>query len=99
MPRGTTRSLLTQAWIRYGNKEKLSVSMFSHGCFETPPLFEIGLHYVHGWRFAVVITSASINMIFQVIIGAVHIISRNRDGDEILGDWETEYRAWKFQVL
>ncbi|MBA0637864.1 hypothetical protein Godav_024948 [Gossypium davidsonii] len=51
---------------------------------------------MHSKGFAVGITLASITLIFLAIIGVIQIIFRIRDGDEIMEDWEIEYRAHRF---
>ncbi|XVE66510.1 hypothetical protein DITRI_Ditri08aG0085000 [Diplodiscus trichospermus] len=52
---------------------------------------------VHRKGFAVGMTFASMTLVFLVIIGAIHIIRRIREGGEILEDWEIEYGAWRFR--
>lgn len=52
---------------------------------------------MHSKGFVVGITLASITLIFLAIIGVIHIIFRIRDGDEIMEDWEIEYRAHRFK--
>ncbi|TYI37330.1 hypothetical protein ES332_A03G204500v1 [Gossypium tomentosum] len=51
---------------------------------------------MHSKGFAVGITLASITLIFLAIIGVIQIIFRIRDGDEIMEDWEIEYRVHRF---
>lgn len=52
---------------------------------------------VHQKDFAVGITLASVSLLIFTIIGALHVLRRLRNGDEILEDWELEYATRKFK--
>ncbi|KAE8672684.1 NAC domain protein [Hibiscus syriacus] len=52
---------------------------------------------VHSKGFAIGMTLISVTLVFLMIIGAINIIFRIRDGDEILEDWEIEYVACRFK--
>ncbi|KAK8529729.1 hypothetical protein V6N12_060502 [Hibiscus sabdariffa] len=52
---------------------------------------------VHSKGFAVGMTLVSVTLVFLMIIGAIRIIFRIRDGDEVLEDWEIEYGACRFK--
>ena len=54
---------------------------------------------VHKKGFAVGITLASVILVIFVIIAAILVLRRIRNGDDILEDWEVEYGARRFRYL
>lgn len=52
---------------------------------------------VHKKGFAVGITLASVILVIFVIIAAILVLRRIRNGDDILEDWEVEYGACRFR--
>ncbi|OMO86879.1 hypothetical protein COLO4_20872 [Corchorus olitorius] len=52
---------------------------------------------VQGKGFAVGMTLASITLVFLLILGAIFILRKIRDGHETLEDWEIEYGARRFR--
>ncbi|KAK7400282.1 hypothetical protein VNO78_11486 [Psophocarpus tetragonolobus] len=52
---------------------------------------------VHKKHFSVGITLAGASLFILTIIGALHVLRRSRNGDEILEDWELEFAARKFK--
>lgn len=62
-----------------------------------PTLGTDSIEVFHRKGFKVGITLASITLVILVIFGAIHVLRRIRNNDEILEDWEVEYGAQRFR--